>query len=142
MPETNYRLIDNNKVCAHVFEADGLQYMFGWFRKKEQIVLYIKRLLEKKNDTKDVLYKETSETIYDWEEDDCIHPKWSNPMKIAYFEGTMENYLGPNYNVGIDMGYALHLKSLDSTLKSEGIMLKKTKGGHKESKDDFDPMPN
>lgn len=104
-------IIDNESMYFYkLFLDDDLTILFGWFRQKRRVGLFIIKNFQEDNET----------TIYDSQEDEFLekgkHRKSPPPVVIRYLEDTVAEILGEEYKLPIAMGYDIYSMILNEMM--------------------------
>ena len=104
-------LIDNESMYFYkLITENNLTILFGWFREKKKVGLFIIRDFE----------SEDQETIYDSQEDPFLqkgkHRKSLPAVQIRYLEDTIDEILGTEYKPPINIGYDIYLMILNEQI--------------------------
>ena len=111
MEKKSNGIIDNNEMYFYkLFLDDDLTILFGWFRQKRRVGLFIIKNFQEDNET----------TIYDSQEDEFLekgkHRKSPPPVVIRYLEDTIVEILGEEYKPPIAMGYDIYSMILNEMM--------------------------
>ena len=103
MEKRNDGIIDNDAMYFYKIFLDGnLTILFGWFREKRRVGLFIIKNFQEDNE----------DTIYDSQEDEFLekgkHRKSSPAVQIRYLEDTISEILGEEYKLPIAIGYDIY----------------------------------
>ena len=104
-------LIDNESMYFYkLITENNLTILFGWFREKKKVGLFIIRNFQ----------SEDEETIYDSQEDPFLqkgkHRKSLPAVQIRYLEDTIDEILGIEYKPPIHIGYDIYLMILNEQI--------------------------
>jgi len=104
-------LIDNESMYFYkLITENNLTILFGWFREKKKVGLFIIRNFQ----------SEDEETIYDSQEDPFLqegkHRKSLPAVQIRYLEDTIDEILGTEYKPPIHIGYDIYLMILNEQI--------------------------